>query len=246
MEIIIGAVIVIVVFIIFINPRFLKQLGLKFKGRTEEIMRGDASTPQGAKDYYNTAIIEKEEHYKKIAQTYTELVGKLDAAEKDLHSLKSQQAKAINCINACLDENNEDEAMEWAKKKTDYDEQIEAKKELVEGLKQAVAQQKEVKTTAYNDLEALKKEKERTVLQLEVDTQMIAIQESIDTIPNSETDRMLEHVREGAKKVREKAAGAKAIYEENPSTVERHMDQRERERDARQVLDEIKSKRTKK
>ena len=43
------------------------------KGRTDEVMRQDAQTPEGAKDYYNAAIREKEEFYNRASVSYTHL-----------------------------------------------------------------------------------------------------------------------------------------------------------------------------
>ena len=49
--------IVVILVVIFLNSSFGKQLRVKLKGRTDEVMRQDASTPEGAKDYYNAAIV---------------------------------------------------------------------------------------------------------------------------------------------------------------------------------------------
>ena len=56
--------IVLIALILFFTP-FGKQLRVKFKGRTDEVMRQDAQTPEGARDYYNAAIREKEDFYNK-------------------------------------------------------------------------------------------------------------------------------------------------------------------------------------
>ena len=73
--------IVLIALILFFTP-FGKQLRVKFKGRTDEVMRQDAQTPEGARDYYNAAIREKEDFYNKASATYAEISGKRDTAEK--------------------------------------------------------------------------------------------------------------------------------------------------------------------
>ena len=60
---IILVIIAIVTLIAFFNTPFGKQLRVKAKGRTDEVMRQDASTPEGARDYYNAAIRDKEEFH---------------------------------------------------------------------------------------------------------------------------------------------------------------------------------------
>ena len=52
--------IILITLILFFTP-FGKQIRVKLRGKGDEIMRQDAQTPEGARDYYNTAIREKEE-----------------------------------------------------------------------------------------------------------------------------------------------------------------------------------------
>lgn len=52
-------VVIVLAVIILFGTVFGKQLRVKMKGRTDEVMRQDAQTPEGAKDYYNAAIREK-------------------------------------------------------------------------------------------------------------------------------------------------------------------------------------------
>ena len=58
---VIFVVLAFVLLVAFFNTTFGKQLLVKLKGRTDEVMRQDASTLEGAKDYYNVAIREKED-----------------------------------------------------------------------------------------------------------------------------------------------------------------------------------------
>lgn len=46
-------VVIVLAVIILFGTVFGKQLRVKMKGRTDEVMRQDAQTPEGAKDYYN-------------------------------------------------------------------------------------------------------------------------------------------------------------------------------------------------
>lgn len=100
---IIIVVIVLIALILFFTP-FGKQLRVKFKGSTDEVMRQDAQTPEGARDYYNVAIREKEDFYNKASATYAEISGKRDTAEKDLYQANKDIMRVTQQINACLDE----------------------------------------------------------------------------------------------------------------------------------------------
>ena len=52
-------VVIVLAVIILFGTVFGKQLRVKMKGRTDEVMRQDAQTPEGARDYYNAAIEKK-------------------------------------------------------------------------------------------------------------------------------------------------------------------------------------------
>lgn len=67
------------------------------------------------------------------------------------------------------------------------------------------------------------------------------IVDSLNT--NNESDRMLERVREGARKTRERAEGSRIAYDSSAQTNERRLANSERERNARQILDDMKRQR---
>ena len=117
----VGIIIVVVLFILIFDKAFAKQLLAKFRGRTDEIMRQDASTPEGAKDYFNNIIREKEEQYTKANNTYMEVTGKLELAKQEKLTLQKELMKITQAIDRCLDENNDDEALQWTMKKNTTD-----------------------------------------------------------------------------------------------------------------------------
>lgn len=139
-------VVIVLAVIILFGTVFGKQLRVKMKGRTDEVMRQDAQTPEGAKDYYNAAI----------------------------------------------------------------------------------------------------EEKEQVVFQMEADSQIIELHQSMDSLNmNNESERMLERVREGARKTRERAEGSRIAYDSSSQAADRRLAASERERNARQILEEAKRQRGK-
>ena len=54
---------------------------------------------------------------------------------------------------------------------------------------------------------------------------------------------MLERVREGAKKTRERAEGSKIAYDSSAQANDRRLENSERERNARQILEDMKRQR---
>lgn len=243
---IIGVIIVLVVIALSLNKPMRQQLLIKFRGRTEQIARNDASTPEGAADYFNNAIREKENLYSSANRSYTEISGKLDETEKEQYLLKKELMKIDKQIGECLDANDEDTARTYAMRKVTISEKIEILDETIVELRKAKEQQEEIRDAIKSELDALKEEKERTIYRLEADQQIIRLHEGMNTeASTSESDRMLERVREGAKKTRERAAGSQIAYDTSATAQNRRLEAAEREREAQNVLDSFKRQRGK-
>lgn len=238
--------VVVFIAILLINKPFCKQLFVKFRGRTDEIMRQDASTPEGARDYYNAAIREKEDFYNKASATYAEISGKLTSTEKDLYETNKEIMRITAQLNQCIDNGNDNDAMTYAMKKTTLENKVEVLKETIVEIKEAQNHQKEVRDQADSELQKLKEEKERVIFQLEADNQIIELHQSLDSIAtHNESDRMLERVREGAKKTRERAEGSRIAYETSSQAADRRLERDERDREARRMVEELKRQRGK-
>lgn len=234
-------ILAIITFGLIINKPFRQQILIKFRGRTDEIMNQDASTPKGAKDYYNVAIREKEVFYNKSSNLYAEICGKVDTSEKELYQAQKELMKVTTEIKRCIKENNEEEALQFAMKEETIKAKIEVLKNTIEELKEAKNHQKEVRDQASIDLNELKAEKERVIYELEANSQIIDIHESMDENNlNSESSRMLERVRDGAKKTKEKARGSKIAYDSSAQAVDRKLEQSARERSARETIERMK------
>lgn len=240
------AVLVIVIILLIINKPFVAQLLIKFRGRTEEVMNKDAMTPEGAADFYNVAIQEKEQNYRKANQLFIEVTGKLDAAEKDLYDVKKQIARLDQNINSAIDAGKDDDAMVFQMKKENLLVKTDTLKNMIGELKESKQHQQEVKDQMAKELDDLKQEKEKTIFELQANDQIIKLHESMNAATSSsETDRMLEKVRAGANKTREMATGSKIAYETSTDTVERRAEQSAREEEARKKIEELKQKRGK-
>lgn len=245
MFIIIFLVMVFVV-ILLINKPFRQQLLIKFRGRTDEIMNQDASTPEGARDYYNAAIREKEEFYNKASATYAEISGKLDSARKDLYKTNKDIMQVTQQINQCIDDNNDNDAMTYAMKKQTLERKLEVLKSTIVEFEEAQKHQGEVRDTAASELTKLKEEKERVIFQLEADSQIIEMHQSLDSLAtNNESTRMLERVRDGAKKQRERAEGSRIAYESSAQATDRRLERESQDREARRLVEEMKRQRGK-
>lgn len=241
---VIAIILVVGIIALILNKTFFKQLVIKYRGRTEEIARQDAATPQGATDYFNNAIREKETLYGDAERSYVEIAGKLDESEKEQYHLKKELMKIDKSINDCLDANDENGARQYAMKKITVQQKIDTLKDTIEEFKKAKDQQDEIRKAVKQELDELKEEKERTVYQMEADQQIIQLHEGMNaSASSSESDHMLERVREGAKKTRERAAGAQIAYDTSAKAQDRRLEARARNREADELLAEMKRKR---
>lgn len=155
--------------------------------------------------------------------------------------------KIDKSINNCLDSGDDDTARQYAMKKITIQGKIETLKDTIEEYKKAKEQQNEIRSAIKQELDELKEEKERTVYQMEADQQIISLHEGMNaSASTNESDRMLERVREGAKKTRERAAGAQIAYDTSTEAMDRRMETQERNRAADEVLAEMKRRRNNK
>ena len=179
------AALVIVIILLIINKPFVAQLLIKFRGRTEEVMNKDAMTPEGAADFYNVAIQEKEQNCRKANQLFVEVTGKLDAAEKDLYDVKKQIARLDQNINSAIDAGKDDDAMVFQMKKENLLVKTDTLKNMIGELKESKQHQQEVKDQMAKELDDLKQEKEKTIFELQANDQIIKLHESMNAATSS-------------------------------------------------------------
>jgi len=236
--------VVVGIIVIIINGNAVKQLIVKFRGRTEELANRDAMSPEGARDYFNNAIREKEALFSEADKSFAEIAGKLKEREKEEHDLRKSAIGIQNHINACLDNNDEDGAKAWALKLATVNQKLDTLKSVIEEYTKSRDRQEITRKTIESDLIALKEERERTVFQIEADQQVINLHEGLNTYASSnESDKMLEKVREGARKTRERATGAQISYETSEVARDRALEQSARDMEANEILEKAKRQR---
>ena len=65
-----------------------KRVRLRASGTADEIIAKDASTPEGAKAYYNVAIEKKNNDVIQARTVYSQMLGKISNFDDQLRSLK--------------------------------------------------------------------------------------------------------------------------------------------------------------
>lgn len=215
-----------------------KRIWLRIRGTADEAMIHDASTPQGAAAYYNSAIEEKDRIYSSAVNTLSQMMGKVQTYEQQLRDCKKQKMKYDMDIKTCIASGDDDTARILLKKQAELDDKIEILKASVTELNNNVQMQQENVDALKEEIEALKAEKDKSILELETSQAIQALK--VDDIAATEEDKMLEKVRDGVQKAKEAATGHKIAYENSDAVQQKRIDQRMRDADVEAKLQELK------
>ena len=221
-----------------------KQIKNVASGTVTEKIKENAMTPEGARARYNTAIKDKQDFYQKTMGTYTMVAGRLATMEDDLKETKEEISKTEAMINQYIDNNDDKKAMYYAQKLATLKAQKSVYEKKIPELQATKDKQEEIKNQAYDQLIKLKGEKDTVVLQMEADQQIAELQKNLDQYNSlNAAQEGLEEVREGAKKLSEQSKGVAIAYESSAETLDYHMEQEERQQEAKAILDQMKNAR---
>lgn len=221
-----------------------KRVRLRMSGTADEMISKDASTPEGAKAYYNVAIEKKNNDVIQARTIYSQMLGKISNFDDQLRSLKKDAMRVKLDIQACIDKNDDDGARVYLKRQQDIEEKIEIIKNALDELRENAGLQKETLETLETELEDLKAEKDNAVLTLETAQVTKSLQATVGS-SNQEEDKMLEKVRDGIKKQKEEADGTKIAYENSASVQQQRLDKKMKDDEIEKKLRDLKTKKGK-
>lgn len=233
---------IICIFCILFFTKLGKRLRLRVSGTADEMISKDATTPEGAKAYYNTAIAKKEEDYQKAYSIYTQMLGKIQTYEEQLRSLQKEDMQLNLNINSCVDKNDDNGAKIYLKRQQEVSEKVDIIKNALNELRENSVLQKEAVDNIFTELGDLKAEKENAVLMLET-AQVTRTLQATSGTSTSEEDKMLEKVRDGVRKTKEEADGNKIAYESSATVQQQRLEKRMKDEDVEQKLQELKANR---
>ena len=245
MKITFGAVLLVIVVLailfFFLRTKTGKRLKLRASGTAAEAISKDASTPEGAKAYYNVAIEKKEEDLAKANVIYTQMLGKISNYEDQIRGYKKDLMKTEININSCVEKNDDEGAKVYLKEQQDLEEKVAIIKDALTGLKENAKLQEETVKGIRTQLSDLKAEKDNAVLTLET-VQVTKSLQATTEVSSAEEDKMLEKVRDGIKKQKEAADGVKVAYENSTAVQKQRLDQKMKNEEIEKKLAELKAK----
>lgn len=219
-----------------------KRIRLRASGTADEVITKDASTPEGAKAYYNTAIAKKEEDYQKAHAVYAQMLGKIENYEDQLRSLKKENMQLDLNINSCIEKNDDEGAKVYLSRQQEVTDKINIIKEALKELKENAALQDETLKDMFDGLSELKSEKETAILALET-AQVTKSLKATPGVSLNEEDKMLEKVRDGIKKTKEEADGNRIAYENSTTVQQKRLDKKMKDDEIQKKLDQLKKER---
>lgn len=244
MKYLIVFIIVICVIALLFFTKTGKRLRLRASGTADEVITKDASTPEGAKAYYNTAISKKEEEYQKAHAIYAQILGKIENYETQLRSLKKENMQLDLNITSCVEKNDDDGAKVYLTRQQEVTDKIDIIKEAVKELKENANLQDETLKDMFDELNKLKSEKETSILALET-AQVTKSLKATPGISTNEEDKLLNKVRDGVKKTKEEADGNKIAYENSATVQQKRLDKKMKDEEIQKKLEQLKAARKK-
>lgn len=221
-----------------------KRIRLRASGTADEVITKDASTLEGAKAYYNTAITKKEEDYQKAHAVYAQMLGKIESYEDQLRSLKKENMQLDLNINSCIEKNDDEGAKVYLSRQQEVADKVDIIKEALKELKENAALQDETLKDMFDGLNELKSEKETAILTLET-AQVTKSLKATHDVSSNEEDKMLEKVRDGIKKTKEEADGNKIAYENSTTVQQKRLDKKMRDDEVQKKLAQLKAAKNK-
>ena len=119
--------IAVLVVIMFTGTKTGKALKTRASGTASEMISKDASTPEGAKAYYNAAIDTKEDDYRKAEELRAQMLGKISEYERQLRDLQKKCMQDSLKTQQFIDQGNDNAAMTYLKSQQDKEKDIEVK-----------------------------------------------------------------------------------------------------------------------
>ena len=233
-------ILVIAAVIFFTTTKTGKILKMRASGTADEMISNDASTPDGAKAYYNSIISKKEDSYIKANSLYTQIEGKIQNYETQLRQLQKENMQMDLSVASCIDRNDDESAKAYLAKQQEVADKIETIKTTLKELKENRDVQKENLTALQEEIKSLKAEKDKAVFTLEAAETV----KSLQSIPNTSTqeeNKMLEKVREGVQKTKEQADGTRIAYENSADVQMKRLDKRMKDEELQKKLDSLKA-----
>lgn len=235
--VIIACVLVVLVFILFPGARVL------LKGFINIFIKDMASTPEGARAIYDEKISKAQDSYDKADDAYKKAAGRLSTARKELENLQSDLKKCEDQCEALVKKGSMEAARLKADEREELLESIKRKETLIAAYEDAEKTAHEAYDLCAKRLKALKKEAKEVVENMKVKAELKAVYDDTDDLKAAtETDRLLDTVREKNKSLDEIVEGSKVVHNNRTSTKLSRAEAEAKKAQSNDYLESLKKK----
>lgn len=212
--IIIGLLLAIVIIMMFTEKgRFM------LKSFYNSLFIDIAKTPKGAEVIYNEAIEEASKQYSKASDNLNKIAGLLNTAETNKSKTEKNITLTKNKMEHFAKNNQFDKVELYAEDLSSLEEEIELYTQQVEKYSTMFEEAKILTSNFEDKLTKLKRDKQITIRQLEMNIQTKEMYDNLDELKSTKaSDKMLSAVKEGLTETTEQAIGAKIVHNNKHST----------------------------
>lgn len=199
---------------IVLFPSFRQKLMALVSGFLHIFVQDVAKTPDGARAIYAQKIDEMQEKYGQANTTLLTLAGRKKRAEDNYkeHQKKAEEYDAK--ARTAMQNGDRNSAVIYARNLQDEKDEMNNYKEQAEKLKPLVDDAQLIVNKLERDLDKLKRESKNAVAEMVINNEISdAYSQMEDLKAATGTDKMLSATREGLQDSRERAAGAKVVYD---------------------------------
>ena len=213
LQLIFGGAAIVFVAALVLFPSFRKGLGTVTSGFLSVFIRDVSKTEKGANAIYTKAIEEAEEKYGKAKTAYHRVAGEHEECRIRIMTLKENIKAAERDAESLYKSGNIDKARVMAQQRSDLMVDLESSTKLMESLEPALAQAKNIYELCETDLRNLKKDKKKTLNELQAQNLMKDIMSDIDELDSSSTARkLINSTNEYLDDLRKENHGAMAVH----------------------------------
>ena len=225
-NLIIYIVLGLVVLFLIVFPEFRRSLKTLIGGFLGLFIEDWAKTPEGAAATFQQAIEEQQNIYNKASDTFQDLSGALRLRRDELETEKRSLVVIEKDCERFAREKDIPHLSIKADERESCVDNIRTLGQAIEKLEPLVAEAKEVMSVAEIELKKLKKSKKSVVMEMQLNNSINESYSKVDKLKKTNTtSKLLEQVQDGLNDSKQKAAGAKQVYENSAETKSRRANQ---------------------
>lgn len=246
-EFVLILIVAVVLIVILMFPEVRGKIKALLGGFLGVFVEDMAKTPEGAAATYQQAIDEQQEIYNQSQETLKELSGQLSIAKDNLKNCEDSLLKVEKECESLAKNKKQEELIIKAQQREDIIENVMIFKKTIEKLEPLVNDAQELLAVNEARLIQLKKDKKNKVTELKLNNTINDSYDKVNSLKKTTASaKLLGSVEEGVQESREKATGAKILYENKMETKIQRAEQVTKKLSTSSYVDDLMNKYNKK